>query len=495
MSVLQQMDKRTAFATLSRFRAEFYECLNGRGDALFELADALLCTEGPVRTLVDLALAPEHRRGHGALYGGLNNGRLDVARLRRTLAGVPLPKAADGRLVLAADVSPWLRPDAATAPDRSFCHTYGRGEGKHQMIPGWPYSVIAALETGRTSWTAPLDAIRLEPGADVAAVTTAQIHDLVERLIVAGQWTDGDPYVLIVLDAGYDAPRIAHLLEGLPVEILGRIRSDRVLRRPTPPRVYDPTGGRPPKHRGEFVFGDPDIWGTEQAVTVTDTRLYGKTTARAWDRLPPRLTKRAAWLDHEGPLPLIEGTVIRLRVEHLPTGRENKPVWLWWSRTDATTADIDRCWQSFLRRFDLEHTFRMIKQTLGWTKPKLRSPQAADRWTWLVVAAHTQLRLARPLAADLRRPWEKPAGPNRLTPARVHRGFRNLRAKMASPARAPKPSRPGPGRPPGSKNRRAATRQEIGRVLATGEAFTRPAHHKKGTKPRRTGKEGVSADG
>ncbi|EDX21113.1 hypothetical protein SSAG_00904 [Streptomyces sp. Mg1] len=25
----------------------------------------------------------------------------------------------------------------------------------------------------------------------------------------------------------------------------------------------------------------------------------------------------------------------------------------------------------------------------------------------------------------------------------------------------------------------------MGRVLATGEAYTRPAHHKKGTKPRR----------
>lgn len=230
-------------------------------------------------------------------------------------------------------------------------------------------------------------------------------------------------------------------------------------------------------------------------MTVIDTRLYRKATARAWDRLHPRLTKRAAWLDHDGPLPLIEGTVIRLRVEHLPSGGENKPAWLWWSRTDATPADIDRCWQSFLRRFDLEHTFRMIKQTLGWTKPRLRSPQAADRWTWLAVVAHTQLRLARPLAADLRRPWERPAEPNRLTPARVRRGFRHLRAKMTSPARAPKPSRPGPGRPPGSKNRRAATCQEVGRVLATGEAFTRPAHHKKGTKPRRTGNDGVSADG
>lgn len=207
------------------------------GDALFELCDALLCTDGPVRTLVDLALAPEHRRGHGALYGGLNQGQIDVTRLRRALAGVPLSRAADGRLVPAADFSPWLRPDANTCADRAFCHTFGRGAGKHQMVAGWPYSIVAALETGRTSWTAVLDAVRLEPGADVAAVTTEQIREVVERLVGAGQWKPGDPDVLVVLDAGYDAPRIAHLLTGLPVEVLGRLRSDRVMRRPEPSRA------------------------------------------------------------------------------------------------------------------------------------------------------------------------------------------------------------------------------------------------------------------
>ncbi|MEU7317446.1 NF041680 family putative transposase [Streptomyces sp. NPDC007083] len=486
MSVLEQDAQQEALAALSRFRGAFYDCLNGREDALFELTDALLCTDGPVKTLVDLALASEHRRGHGALYGGLNKGRLDIDRLRRTITGMPLPKAADGRLVLAVDVSPWLRPDAATCPDRSFCHTYGRGDAKHQMIPGWPYSIVAALETGRTSWTAILDAVRLEPGTDLAAVTTGQVREVVERLIAAGQWHQGDLQILVVLDSGYDAPRIAHLLGGLPVQVLGRLRSDRVRRRSTPPRVYDPKGGRPPKHGGEFIFGDPNTWGTEQAVTVTDTRLYGKATAQAWDRLHLRLTRRAAWLDHDGPLPIIEGTVIRLAVEHLPSGGVNKPVWLWWSGTNATAEDVNRCWHSFLRRFDVEHTFRMLKQTLGWTKPRLRSSAAADRWTWLVIAAHTQLRLARPLAVDLRRPWEKKTEPNKLAPARVRRGFRNLHTKVLAPARAPQPPRPGPGRPPGPKNRRPATRHDVGRVLATGEAYARPAHHKKGTKPRRT---------
>ena len=184
----------------------------------------------------------------------------------------------------------------------------------------------------------------------------------------------------------------------------------------------------------------------------------------AWDRVHPRLTHRAAWLGHDGNLPVIEGTLIRLRVDHLPGDRDPKPVWLWSSRADARPAGVDRLWQAFLRRFDLEHTFRLFKQVLGCTAPKIRDPAAADRWTWIIIACHTQLRLARPLAADLRRPWERPAPPGRLTPARVRRGFRNIRATTPCPAGAPKPGKPGPGRLPGSKNRRPAPHHDVGKT-------------------------------
>ncbi|WTK82899.1 transposase [Streptomyces sp. NBC_01511] len=392
---------------LSRLRTDFYDCLTARADALFEPADAALCTDGPVRSSVDLALAPEHRRGHGALHADLNRGRMDVVRLRRALAGAPLPRAAGGRLVVAVDVSPCLRPDAGTVPDRSFCQ-HLRPRQRQASDDARP-AVLGRRRPGDR----PHFVVRA-PGRGPAGPRRRPCRHRqpgprgVQRLVAAGQWVAGDPEILIVLDAGYDAPRIAHPLSDPPVEILGRTRSDRVMRRPTPPRVYDPKGGRPPKHGGEFVFAAPATWGEEQAATVTDTRLYGKATARAWDRPHPRLISRAARLDHDGPLPIIEGTVIRLAVEHLPSGGVNKPVWLWWSRTGATPADVNRCRQAFLRRSDIEHTFRMLKQTLGWTRPRLRDSAAADRWTWLIVAAHTQLRLARPLATDLRRPWKSP---------------------------------------------------------------------------------------
>ena len=194
-------------AVLSRFRRDFHACLTGRANELSELADAVLCADGPVRALAGLSLAPEHRRGHGALYDAVNHGRIDIARLRRSLAGLPLPRAADGRLMLAADVSNWLRPGAPTSPGRLFCHVYGRGKGQAQMIPGWPYSVIAALEPGRTSWTAVLDAVRLGPDDDETAVTATQVRDVITRLMEAGHWHDGDPPILVVFDAGYDVTR------------------------------------------------------------------------------------------------------------------------------------------------------------------------------------------------------------------------------------------------------------------------------------------------
>ncbi|WP_318783750.1 transposase [Plantactinospora soyae] len=403
-------------AGLAAFRREFYRCLTRRADALFELVDAALCADGPVGSLVGLSLVGEHRRGHGSLYAALNRGRVDVDRLRTALAAVPVPRAGDGRIVLAVDVTCWLRPEAHTCPHRVLCHTYGRGKDTHIMIPGWPYSLVTALETGRSSWTAPLDVRHLAPGAAAATVTAGQLRDVVRRLITAGQWQPGDPDIWIVADAGYDGPRLAFLLADLPVRVLVRMRSDRVLRRRAP---LERTGnGRPPRHGDEFIFGDPASWGDPE----------------------------------------------------------------------ASRNEVDLLWQAFLRRFDIEHTFRMLKQTLSWTSPKLRDPHAADRWTWLVLAAYTQLRLARGAAADLRRPWERPAPPERLTPARVRRGFRNLRGKAGNPASAPKPSRPGPGRPPGRRNHHPTTRHDVHIVTSTKPANA-PKKTKKSTnpRPRRTG--------
>ena len=172
------------------------------------------------------------------------------------------------------------------------------------------------------------------------------------------------------------------------------------------------------RHGPEFKFADPSSWPEPEVTTTSDTSRYGTAHTATWNRLHPRLSRRGPWADHEGPPPIIEGTVIRLTVDHLPGDRHPKPVWLWCSETGLTPTEVDRLWRWFLRRFDIEHTFRLFKQTLGWTTSE-NPPEAADCWTRIVIAAHTQLRLARHLTDDVRRPWER-------TPDTLQRRFWNV---------------------------------------------------------------------
>jgi hypothetical protein len=106
-------------------------------------------------------------------------------------------------------------------------------------------------------------------------------------------------------------------------------------------------------------------------------------------------------------------------------------------------------------------TFR--SRMLGRCRSPDPHPETADRWTWLVIAAFTQLAAARSLAADLRLPWEAPAAPGQLTPARVRRDFPNLHANLPRLASVPKPGKPDPGRPPGRRNTRKAPIRDPGK--------------------------------
>jgi hypothetical protein len=49
--------------------------------------------------------------------------------------------------------------------------------------------------------------------------------------------------------------------------------------------------------------------------------------------------------------------------------------------------DLDLLWRAYVRRFDLEHAIRFFKQRLGWSVPRVRHSEQADRWTWLVLLA------------------------------------------------------------------------------------------------------------
>jgi DDE superfamily endonuclease len=453
-----------AAARLAGFRGELYRCAARRGDALFCLADAVLCEDRKVTDLARLSLVAEFGRGHGALYDGLNAGRVEFGRLRRAVAGLPLAAWPDGRIRLAADVSAWLRPEAETSPGRMFCHVQGRGRNAGQRIPGWPYSFVAALGPGASSWTLILDAVRLGPGDDETEVTATQLREVVARLAAAGRWRDGDPDIIVVLDAGYHPARLAWLLADLPVLLVVRVRADRVFYGPPPPRRAG-AGGRPPRHGAAVRCAGPGTWGGADVSADARSPRYGRLAVTAWHRMHQQLTRQNyGWAAHEGPLPVIEGTLIRLAAAARAAGyRALEPMWLWAADPAAGEPEVTAAWQAYLRRFDLEHAFRFIKSRLGWNKPMLRDPAAADRWTWIIIACLAQLYLARPLAAAAPLPWQRPQPAGMMTPGRVRAGFRHIRRALGTPAGAAKPGTPGPGRPKGSKNKRRAPRHRVGK--------------------------------
>jgi hypothetical protein len=119
-SLLERAGDVESVAVLSRFRLDLHACLTARGDELFELADAVLCAEGPVRTLAGLSLAAEHRRGHGALYEAVSHGRIEIGRLRRSLARLALPRGFLQRRQVPAAGIPGLLAGFVPSPPLSF---------------------------------------------------------------------------------------------------------------------------------------------------------------------------------------------------------------------------------------------------------------------------------------------------------------------------------------------------------------------------------------
>ena len=119
----------TSLDDLDAFRGAFYDCLTLRADALFELTEAVLCAEGPVSTLVGLTLTAEHRRGHGALYDGLGSGRIEVGRLRRSLASLPVPRDKHGRITLGRGHQPVAAPGRGDQPRSVVLPRLRAGQG------------------------------------------------------------------------------------------------------------------------------------------------------------------------------------------------------------------------------------------------------------------------------------------------------------------------------------------------------------------------------
>ncbi len=437
------MERSDALDVLRTFRDSLYECFDRRADALFELTDSIL-TSGVVPSPVHLSLEAVHRRGWGSLYAALSRGRIDAEALRVLFSRHPL--AGGGQPpVYAVDMSVWSRCDAESSPQRGYYYYHpSRHSAGQPIVAGWAYQFIAQLGFARESWVAPMDLLRVRPTENSNEVAAEQIKRLLDR---APRQYGASP--LFVFDAGYDPVQLQTGMEGWNAQILVRLRAGRCF-------YADPTGppartGRPRRHGPKMDTGDPQTWSEPSDEHRCEDLSYGVVHVRAWAGLHPK-THNHPTRGTRRPRPIARGTrgtLVLVEVSRLPRPtREPRRLWLWWSGPGKP--DLDLLWRAYVRRFDLEHTFRFLKQTLGWTTPRVRHPEQADRWSWLMLAAFTQLRLARQCVADRRLPWERRYTPGHLTPVRGLRSesagsFRHFCQSSARPQshRNPVGDRPG----------------------------------------------------
>ena len=418
------MNTTSASPPLARFRAELYQSvLELRRDALFELLDAVLSVDR-AESVVRLSLAPCFRRAWSSACDALADGSLDVAALRRLLARYAPAPVPGRRELWVLDGSLWPRPEAKTAPERTWGRFVTSGTPQSGIVGGWEYQWLVRIPEPHGSWALPLEVERRDLAAGTA--TTLAIRQL--RAALAARAADA-PRPLLLLDSHYD---VVELIEaGAPVDLLARLAANRRFYRV--PGPYAGTGA-PRKHGPVFRCADPTTHGLSDRTQFWPDPDYGLVRIDVWRGL------------HVQRAPLVALTVLRVSPARLPRReRAPQPLWLvWWG--GPLPVDLRVVWRWYRRRFAVEHLFRFLKQSLGWTAPRPRAPQTADRWSWLLAAAVWQVWLGRDLVADARLPWERPADPAALSPGRVRRGFAGLLVRLGTPAQPPQPRGKSPGR-------------------------------------------------
>ena len=177
----------------------------------------------------------------------------------------------------------------------------------------------------------------------------------------------------------------------------------------------------------------------ELAGAVGDTSSlldprYGTISVTAWHGMHPRCRGRGHWAGFDRP-PIVRGSVIRVDVEHLPkpTSRAKKTFWLWWSGDGEP--DLDRCVACVSPA--LRHRAHVPVREAD---PRLDDTEGPDPGAGrpLVISRRRRAHRASPRrvasSATSASPGKGRWTRRKLTPCRVRRGFRRLRATLGTPA-------------------------------------------------------------
>lgn len=417
---------------LHHFRQALYEHLGPARDALFELCDAVLTSPHPP-SFAHLSLSPLFRRQWPSLYEALQDGRPDRAALMDLLLD-HVPDQALERPLLVGDHTAWPRLSARTLSERTYTHHADRQTRLADGLPitaGFSFSTLALLPEPGTRWVLPLFHERVPPHEKPHQRAARQLRVLVEVFHRRGLGR-----ALALFDSQYGCAPFLKATQEIAVDLLFRLRSNRVLWGVPPP--YKGIGA-PCIHGERFQLNAPETWPEADAVLLIEDQRLGRVEIRRWLR----------W--HFRKAPEREMTLIRVQCLDRP---KKKAMWLGF--VGEQEPSLSELWRLYLRRFAIEHWYRFAKQRLHWTLPRFSTPEQHERWSDLLPVMTLQLYLARGAMIDQVLPWQKRQPAHERTPGRVCQAMAGLIVVIGTPACVPKPRGKSPGWEKGRERSRRA---------------------------------------
>jgi hypothetical protein len=412
------------FNTWQQVRQQMYGCFERSADALFNLSDALL-SEPQARSLPELSLSAFFQRRWPSVYEALQDGRINVERLRDVFVQALLEsKPVDEAIWLGLDSSSMQRLEATSSRDRGMIYVPNMPHATKPVSVGWQFSTLMLLPEFPSSWVGILEQRRISSERTAIEVGIEQLRGVLSLT---------KRRVIVLADRWYAVASFVQACHDLGAQALVRLKRNRKLYRPAPPRQPKQRGA-PRKHGPLFQGSRPETYGPADAQWEGVDERGKRVVVSCWKQL------------HFREAPQTEVCVIRmLREAARDTKRDPRERWFIWSGDEDVPLEQVRTW--YRKRFSQEHGYRFLKQDLLWTQAHLRTPEQVERWSWLVACACNQLLLAQPLGVALLRPWESTQ--RVATPRQVRRVMPSLLCQLGTPASQPKPRGKSPGWPKG----------------------------------------------
>ncbi|MFL5626165.1 MAG: transposase [Ktedonobacteraceae bacterium] len=396
-----------------------YGCFERSRDALFNVSDALL-SEPQARSLPELSLSVFFQRRWPSVYEALQDGRINVQRLREVFVQALLEgKPVDEPIWIGLDSSSMERLEADSSQDRGMIYMPNLPHATKPVSVGWRFSTLMLLPEQPSSWVGILDQRRIGTEQTAIEVGIGQLRAVLPLI---------KREVIVLADRWYAVARIVQACRELGCAALIRLKRNRKLYRPAPPRTGKP--GAPCKHGALFQGTRPETHGPADAQWEGSDEHGKRVVVSCWHHL------------HFRQAPQTEMSVIRVQREAArDTKRDPRESWFVWTGTQAVSLELVRPW--YRKRFSQEHGYRFLKQDLLWTQAHLRTPEQVERWSWLVACVCNQLLLCQQSGLAVLRPWESRKRP--ATPRQMRRGMASILQQLGTPALPPKPRGKAPG--------------------------------------------------